>query len=56
MQQTKHNRDSEAITPPTFEAVRPGLLVGERNGLVAVATMGEVKIDTPVGTAEQRST
>ena len=58
MQQTQHNRDSEPITPPTtFEImfVPGGLLVGEKDGLVTVATMGEVKIDTPVGTAEQRS-
>ena len=57
MQQTQHN--SEATTPPiTLEIVlmSGGLLVGKRDGLVAVATMGEVKIDTPVGTAEQGST
>ena len=55
MQETQHNRDSEAITPPiTLEImlVSGGPLVGERKGLVTVATMGEVKIDTPVGTAE----
>ena len=57
MQQTQHNRDSEPITPPiTLEIVLAsgGLLVGEKDGLVTVATMGEVKIDTPVGTGEQR--
>ena len=53
MQQTKPNRDSEAITPPIAPVSVPEMFIG---GLVTVATMGEVKIDTgtPVGTAEQR--
>ena len=57
MQQTQHNSDSEPITPPTtleIVLVSGGLLVGEKDGLVTAATMGEVKIDAPVGTAEQR--
>ena len=53
MQQTQPNSDSIAITPMTLEIkivlVSGGLLVGEKDGLVTVATMGEVKIDTPVG-------
>ena len=52
MQQTQPNSDSIAITPMTLEIkimlVLGGLLVGEKDGLVTVATMGEVKIDTPV--------
>ena len=53
MQQTQHRRDSKAITPPiTLETmlVSGGPLVGEKDGLVST---DEVKIDTPVGTAEQ---
>ena len=56
MQQTQHRRDSKAITTPPMiletKLVSGGPFVGEKAGLV---TMGEVKIDTPVGTAEQRS-
>ena len=53
MQQTQPKRDSKAITPPTTletMLVSGGTLVGEKDGLV---TIDEVKIDTPVGTAEQ---
>ena len=53
MQQTQHRRDSKAITPQiTLETmlVSGGPLVGEKDGLVST---DEVKIDTPVGTAEQ---
>lgn len=53
MQQTQTKRDSKVITPPTTietMLVSGGPLVGEKDGL---ASTDEVKIDTPVGTAEQ---
>ena len=52
MQQTQPSSDSKAITPPiTLEImlVSGGLLVGEKDGVVTVATMGEAKTYTPVG-------
>lgn len=54
MQQTQTKRDSKAVTPPTTietTLVSGGPLVGEKDGLV---TTDEVKIDTPVGTAENK--
>ena len=54
MQQAQHNSVSVSTPPIPPGIAAGGPLVGEKDGLLTVATMGEVKIDTPVGTVEQR--